>query len=256
MSVTTPPAEAPPAPRRVRVPREGPLDPEQGVEAFRRVLERGEEWYPALLSVIARWSHPREELDGTAYQYLIGGEAFDWLLLAERLLSEATDLVPLQEAERLLLFGIAPDAGDDESFEAAIGTPKYRAHLNFQYGVVVEELLLLSVEQEYQKAGRLVGSGQAMPDVAAYDHVYGKSLEELIMFYRSESDMPLLSPVSQKDWQAFTYWCSKYRVRNGEPARVASDTRKAVALMSRLESGRVRLGRMRPERFVKVRVRA
>lgn len=255
MSVTTPQAESPPNAKRVRVPREGPLNPEQGVESFRRALERSDEWYPALLAVIARWSHPREERDGTIYHYLIGGEAFDWLLLAERLLGEVNDLVPPQEAERLLLFGIAPDAGDDESFEAAIGTPKYRAHLNFQYGVVIEELLLLSVEQEYQKAGRLVGSGQAMPDVAAYDHVYGKSLDELMMLCGSECDVPLLSPISLKNWQSFTYWCSKYRVRTGEPARVASDTRKAVALMSRLESGRVRLGRMRPERFVKVRVR-
>jgi len=255
MSPVTVTAEPHTHAKRVRVPREGTLDPEQGVEAFRRALERGEEWYPALLSVIARWGPPCEEVDGSTYQYLIAGEAFDWLLLAQRLLGEAMELIPQSEAERLLLFGIPPDGGDEESFEAAIGGRKYRAHLNFQYGVVVEELLLLSVEQEYQKAGRLGGTGHAMPDVAAYEHVYGKSLDELMVLYRSETDSTLLSPVGQKHWQAFTYWCSKYRVRTGEPARVASDTRKAVALMSRLEAGRVRLGRMRPERFVNVRVR-
>ena len=72
----------------------------------------------------------------------------------------------------------------DQAAEAAIGAAKYSAHLNFQYGVVIEELLLLSVEQEYQKAGRLVGAGQVMPDIAAYDHVYGKSLDELLILYR------------------------------------------------------------------------
>lgn len=255
MSPTTVTAEPLTRAKRIRVPREGPLDPEQGVEAFRRALERGDEWYPALLAVIARWSHPREEIEGVTYHYLIAGEAFDWLLLAQRLLDEGTDVVPTSEAERLLLFGIAPDGGDEESFEAAIGAAKYSGHLNFQYGVVIEELLLLSVEQEYQKAGRLVGSGQVMPDIAAYDHVYGKSLDELLILYRSETDGALAAQVSQKEWQAFTYWCSKYRVRNAEPARVASDTRKAVALMSRLEAGRTRLGRIRPERFVKSRVR-
>jgi hypothetical protein len=256
MSPVTATAEPSTDAKRVRVPREGPLSPAQGVESFRRALERGEEWYPALLSVIARWSHPREEIDDVAYHYLIAGEAFDWLLLAQRLLDEALDLVPASEVERLLLFGIAPEGADEDSFEAAIGAQKYSAHLNFQYGVVIEELLLLSVEQEFQKAGRLVGTGQAMPDVAVYEHVYGKSLDELMVLYRSEADCLLVSPVSQKDWQTFTYWCSKYRVRTGEPARIASDTRKAVALMSRLEAGRTRLGRMRPERFIKVRVRS
>ena len=250
-ATTEPPIRA----RRVRVPREGPLDPAQGVEAFRRAIEHGDPWYPALLAVVARWSYASEVVDGVRYDYLIGGEAFDWLLLAQRLLDEVADLVPAAEIERLLVFAIAPESEDEEAFEAAIGSQKYSAYLNFQYGVVVEELLLLSVEQEYQKAGRLVGSGQQVPDIAAYEHVYGKSLDELLILYRSETDSIFSGRVSQQEWQAFTYWCSKFRVRTGEPARLASDTRKAVALMSRMEAGRIRLGRMRPERFVNVRVR-
>ncbi len=241
--------------RRLRIPREGPLDPEQAVAALRRAIEQGEDWYLALLTVIGRWSAPTEEVDRVPYRYLIAGEAFDWLLLAQRLLSEVTDLVSLREVERLLVFGIAPDGGDEETFEQAIGAAKYRAHLNFQYGVVVEELLLLTVEQELQKAGRLVGAGQPQPDVLAYEHVYGKTLEELQVLYFSETDCTLGETVSQQELQAFTYWCSKYRVRAGEPARVASDTRKAVALMSRLERGRARLGGLTPERRVDLRVR-
>ena len=46
--------------------------------------------------------------------------------------------------------------------------------------------------------------------------------------------------MAQAELQAFTYWLSKYRVRTGEPARVASDTKKAMAMMSRLEAGRAR----------------
>jgi hypothetical protein len=247
--------EAAPAPRRVRIPREGPLEPEQAVEALRRAIERGDDWYGALLAVIARWSAPAEVIDEITYQYLLGGEAFDWLLLAQRLLTAVADLVSPREAERLLVFGIAPDGGDEEAFELAIGPAKYGAHLNFQYGIVIEELLLLTAEQELQKAGRLVGAGQPQPDVLAYEHVYGKSLDELLVLFRSETDSPLGEIVSLQEWQSFTYWCSKFRVRMGEPARVASDTRKAVALMSRLEGGRVRLGGLRPERRVDLRVK-
>ena len=238
--------EAPPR-ERVRVPREGPLSPEQGVEALRRALEHAQPWYPALLEVIARWSAPEEEIEGVRHRYLIGGEAFDWLRLAQRLLAEVVDLVRADEVERLLLFGIPPDDSSEEDFARAIGGPKHRAHLNFQYGVTVEELLLLSAELELQKAGRLAGAGRPQPDVLAYERVYGKPLEELQLIYQTETDTRLRERTSQSELQAFTYWCSKYRLRTSEPARVASDTKKALALMSRLEAGRARLSRYEPE---------
>ena len=229
---------------RVRVPREGALSPEQGVEALRRALERGAPWYAALLEVIARWTAPSEDIDGERNTYLIAGEAFDWLLLAQRLLDEVPDLVPVDEAEQLLVHGIAPDGSGETEFEVAIGPAKHRAHLNFQYGVVVEELLLLAVELELVKAGSLSGAGRPAPDLEAFDHVYGKPLTELKLQYAYETGAVLAERMSQSELQAFTYWLSKYRVRTGEPARVASDTKKAMAMMSRLEAGRARLGRL------------
>lgn len=232
-----------PAPtrRRVRVPREGPLKPEQAVEALRREVERGHPWYPALLDVVSRWSAADEELNGVRQRYLIGGEAFDWLLLAQRLLAEVEEHLPEREVERLLIFGLPPDDSSEEDFARAIGGPKHRAHLNFQYGVTIEELLLLAAEIELQKAGRLAGAGQPQPDVMAYDRVYGKSLEELQLIYATETETRLATRMRQTELQAFTYWCSKYRLRTSEPARVASDTKKALALMSRLDAGRGRL---------------
>ena len=238
-------AEAEPAAReRVRVPREGALSPEQGVEALRRALERGAPWYAALLEVIARWTAPSEDIDGERNTYLIAGEAFDWLLLAQRLLDEVPDLVPVDEAEQLLVHGIAPDGSGETEFEVAIGPAKHRAHLNFQYGVVVEELLLLAVELELVKSGSLSGAGRPAPDLEAFEHVYGKPLDELKLLYGYELGVALGDRMSQSELQAFTYWLSKYRVWTGEPARVASDTKKAMAMMSRLEAGRARLGRL------------
>ena len=204
-------------------------------------MVRGQPWYPALLEVVARWAAAEEELNGVRQRYLIGGEAFDWLLLAQRLLAEVEEQIPTGELERLLIFGLPPDGSTEEDFARAIGGPKHRAHLNFQYGVTVEELLLLSAELELQKAGRLAGAGQPQPDVLAYERVYGKSLEELQLLYATETDTRLAARMRQTELQAFTYWCSKYRLRHSEPARVASDTKKAIALMSRMEGGRGRL---------------
>ena len=220
----------------------GPLEPDAGVATFLESIERGEPWYPTLLDVIGRWVAQEETVDGVHHRYLIAGEAFDWMRLAQRLLEGAGERVAADEAERLLLFGLPPDGSDDEDFARAIGPQKHSAHLNFQYGVVVEEALLLSAEQELQKAGALSGSQSELADIAAYERVYGKPFEELMGLYRADTGSAVGEEMSLGEMQTFTYWCSKFRFRMGEPARVASDTRKALALLSTMESGRARLG--------------
>jgi len=240
MSANTPPvADA----VEVHVPAEGPLLPEQAVEAYRRALRRGEDWYDALLAVVARWVAPSEFMDGVEQVYLLGGEAFDWLRLAQRLIEAAGDLVPQAEVERLLLMGLPPRTETEEEFEQAIGPAKYRAHLNFQYGVVVEELLLLATELELLKAGGLTHYGRRNVDVAAYEHVYGKPLDELKALYLLDQGIEVTDEMGLGAMQAFTYWLSKYRLKTVEPARVASDTKKAMQMMARLEGNRARADR-------------
>lgn len=241
--------DSPPPRYAGEFPAEGPLDPAPGVESFLRALEAGAPWYPALLDTIARWIAADERIDGVTYLYLLSGEAFDWLRLAQRLV-EAADLylpgvVPSEERERLLFAGLAPGGEDETAFAKAIGPQKHRAHLNFQYGVVVEEALQLAVEQEIQKAGTLSGSRNS--DIEAYERVYGKPLTELASLYRDETEVELGDSVTVHEWQAFTYWLSKYRFRTAEPARVASDTRKALALLSTMDRHRRRVTRKRTE---------
>ena len=218
-----------------------PLDAEAGVRTFLDAIKQGEPWYPAMLDVIARWVTPEEQAKGVVYRYLIAGEAFDWLRLAERLIGAAGKAIPAAEAEGLLFDG-KPPSGHDESEEAfarAIGHEKHRAHLNFQYGVTVEEVLLLQAELDLVKARNLDGPRGTPPDIAAYERVYGRSLDELIVEYRAETGQAMPQRVLQSQLRAFTYWCSKFRFRLAEPARVASDTRRALALLSRMEADRV-----------------
>lgn len=222
-----------------------PLGATSGAQAFIGALERGDPWYPALLQVVARWVDPMEVVDGVVYRYLVGGEAFDWLRLAERLIAAAGDRIPAEEAERLLFLGSPPsgvDSGTDEEFARIIGHQKYRAHLNFLYGVTVEEALLFLAEIELQKARSVLEGSRSLPaDVAAYERVYGKPLDELLVLYRTETNAALANRASQSEVHAFTYWCWKYRVKWHDPARVASDTRRALAQLSRMEvEGRAR----------------
>ena len=101
-----------------------------------------------------RWraGHSAEEIDRWAhYRYLIGGEAFDWLLLAERLIEELPGRSLSAERYALLFHGHPPIEIDEEEFQLLIGTPKYQAYLNYLYGVTVEEALQLAVEEEIAK---------------------------------------------------------------------------------------------------------
>jgi hypothetical protein len=229
---------------------DGPLEPDAAVDAYLEALDRGAPWYPALLDVIAHWTAADEQVEGIPRPYLIAGEAFDWLRLAERLIDAAGERVPTDEAERLLFRGEPPDGSDEDAFARAIGPQKHRAHLNFQYGVVIEETLLLVAELELHKARTIEGVHGEPPDVLAYERVYGKPLSELLTLYRNETGAVIGQHVRQCDWQAFTYWCSKYRFKTGEPARVASDTRKALALLSRLHAERARPAPLPPDNFI------
>src|SRR5918992_5403951 len=103
---------------------------EDVVTSLREAVDAGEHWYIAVLKAMARWDQAEETVGERRYRYLIGGEAFDWLLLAERLVEELDGAVPAPEREALLFHGRPPLEVEEEEFQSLIGTPKYQAHLN------------------------------------------------------------------------------------------------------------------------------
>ena len=110
----------------------------EAVIHLRQAIKEGREWHEALLEAVGMWTLPEEHFRGRQYRYLVKDEAFDWLLLAERLCSELDGLVPAEDKERLLLGGELPDGIGTDRFKEYLGYNKHRAFLNFWYGVVVE----------------------------------------------------------------------------------------------------------------------
>src|SRR5690242_15872122 len=82
--------------------------PDETILRMRDAVLNGQHWFEALLDTVGRWRVPAETIGDRDYQYLVHGEAFDWLLLAERLLDEMPDLVPPREADALLFGGRWP----------------------------------------------------------------------------------------------------------------------------------------------------
>ena len=211
------------------------------LEAVRQLIEEvnsGKEWQLALLEAVGMWTTPEEEFQGRRYSYMVLGEAFDWLILAERLCAELDGLVPLEEKEQLLFHGWLPEHITTREFQQLIGYSKHRAFLNYWYGVVVEEALQLAVEDEVRKQQR----SRSRPDSEdmveeAFLRLYEDTRANLAdEFIKGKGDARRKS-LTLSEMKEFTYSLFKRRVNMWDPARVASDTRKGLEKLESLRSG-------------------
>ncbi len=217
-------------------PSESDLACDDVVARFREDVRGGTPWFEALLDAIGRWRAPGETRNRRRYDYLIAGEAFDWLLLAERLLDEIPELAPAGEVEALLFTGRWPTDLDDDEFAARLGAAKYSAHLNYTYGVLVEQALQLSVEEEIHKENHASpwGNDRRAQD-SMFQRVYGADREHLRAAYYEQTGTMLGDDVSLSEWETFVYWLFRQRLKRQDKARVASDTRKGLGQLSRME---------------------
>ena len=209
---------------------------EAALRRFKVAVRCGEDWFPALLTAIGEWSKAEEIVSGRHYRYLVGNEAFDWLLLAERILLSDEGFVPADEKEQLLFHGRLPKPVSDEEFRERIGEVKHQAVMNYWYGVRVEEALVLAVEHEIRKASRSMCNVEDIGlDDLVYQRIYGKPRYELLEEYFAELEEARPGGISLAELQEFTYWLFKRRVKICDKEKVASDTKKALAFSQRLK---------------------
>ena len=207
-----------------------PATTNRAIRHLKQAIASGRHWYIALLEAIKLWSAAEETHNGHTYQYLIDGEAFDWLLLCERLCLEVDGLLPDDEKTALLFEGRPPLKLKAEEFKGLIGTDKYQQYLNYFYGVTVEEALILAVTEEVRKERQTLGAnGEGKINDEAFRRIYGLTRLELLRHFRQERGRRQSNSISLNELKEFTYWLFKYRLKNSDKARVASDTKKALA---------------------------
>jgi hypothetical protein len=208
----------------------------------------GDQWKNAVLETIAEWPLPNEKVDGEQLDYLIGGEAFDWRLLAQRLLGECGSAIAIETWREWLSDPVLFAGFEEPEFMRLLGVDKFRAHLSYFYGVTVEQSLVVAVEEEITH--RRVGGGRQLSDRSlelAYETLYGNTRDQLWEVFRLEVGMkPLRDGWRHRDEHsvgsedAFTYWLFKLRMERSDPARTASDTRKGLAKLERMRQNDVR----------------
>jgi len=206
----------------------------EAIGYLKQSIASGKHWYLALLGAMGLWTSAEEVHHDRTYRYLIDGEAFDWLLLAERLCETVDGLLPEKEKNNLLFHGIPPLELRAEEVTGLIGDKKYRQYLNYFYGVTVEETLLLVVQNEIDKERRAqVLRFRADSSDEAFLRIYNTTREELLNSFRGEKGYPEIDATTLGELKEFTYWLFKYRLKKCEKARIASDTRKALEYLKR-----------------------
>lgn len=196
---------------------------------LRQAVEDGRPWQNALLQAMEQWTLPEETIGGVRRRYLLLGEAFDWLLLARRLSAEVAELIPEDERRNKLNTGHFLLEIPVDDVRRLLGVTKYRAYLNYWYGVTVEQALQVAVQQEVRKERISLGfqARRGITD-AVFEKIYGRNRGELMAEFRAEWQINDPQDAPGTELKAFTYWLFKLRVYRSDPARVASDTRKAL----------------------------
>ena len=207
----------------------------EAIQGLRDGIAEGRNWYVALLEAVRLWSSPQEDYEERHYQYLVDNEAFDWLVLTERLCEELDGLVSEKDRTNLLFFGIPPIELSKDQFKSLIGPSKYQAHLNYFYGILVERFLLLSVTEEIRKKKTVLGlnNDNGLVD-EAYQRIYGDTQSALLKQFRKERHYRQLRSIGLSELNEFTYWLFKYRIETRDKSLVASDTKKALTKLHEL----------------------
>ena len=206
----------------------------EAISYLKQHVAGGQHWYLALLGAIGLWTSAEEVCNDRTYRYLIDGEAFDWLLLAERLCETVDGLLPEDEKNDLLFRGIPPLELQAGEVKKLIGERKYGHYLNYFYGVTVEEALLLAVQEEIDKERRVRGfRSQGESADETYQRIYNTTREVLLKLFRQEKRYAQLKSITLAELKEFTYWLFKYRLKRCEKAKIASDTKKALGYLKR-----------------------
>ena len=107
------------------------------INSMANSIEAGISWPDALLNTISNWRTSEETFKDRKFQYFISEEALDLFLLAERICTctKIKKLIPSNEIENLIVENKFPSYFDYNQIKAILGFEKYRAHMNFFYGI-------------------------------------------------------------------------------------------------------------------------
>lgn len=187
------------------------------------------DWHAAGISMVGAWPVTTDNSPNKLVYRLIGGEAMDWRQViklgheADSTLFEKYDV-----ASWLRNSDIHGDVGAHE-FTDCLGEERYKAHLNFFYGVKVERSLLsVTVDDLVKNVVSCGGPANSVTRRQAYKELYGVTYIELkSQFQQYLKDSGIQVDLSDIEAE-FRYWLFKFRLNNSERVKTASDTKRGL----------------------------
>ena len=181
-------------------------------------IKSGKHWYLALLEAVR--DYPEDD-------YLISGEALDWISLIRMLVTEVgEDLISRTESAQFIKYGRPPLIITQPEAQQLIGELKYKLYLNYLYGVTVEAALIKAVSSEIEK--EFISLGLCPPEdreSRAFLEIYESEMDSLYKLFLNDTDDSSLHANTKAE---FSYWLFKYRLKKADKEKVASDTKKAL----------------------------
>ena len=178
-------------------------------------------WHAALLRAVGQWKAPYERVRERDWHYVIGGEALDWLTLAERLCYEIPMWFLLKNWKRYCFVGNYRMKWGKNSLDRLSVRSVTTAHLNYWYGVVVEEALQLSVENGIRKnhRARCYQDNESLVE-ETFRHIYGETRVALAAQFIDTADCLWggdAETFTLTGYKEFTYWLFKRRLKKWHP---------------------------------------
>ena len=185
------------------------------------------------LKIIGHWPLKSEIIDGIEYQYWINDEAFNWYLLASRIIFSVKDEQNIKKLDHFLsTVHFLP--GSDQRIMINLFPPdKYRAHLNFIYGVILEEVIICFNEMEKNKD--VLNQFNVTDSInLVYLNLYGMDYTEFIRLFEFETKNKLDQFDTLHSYYNFLYWSWKYRLKKSTPEKIAYDSQSGINFLMNL----------------------
>ncbi len=199
------------------------------IRQLRQSIKDGENWYNAFLEMASVWNIESETVGATKFQYIIDGEALDLSAIAARALPAISDLIDGEILDKYLTTGDYLGGHTYSEMRSLLGEDNYVRYLNFFYGVTLEEILHQLYKEALHKDHLSTGYTDKV-DVTPqiFIQIYNQSRETLFSKFCEEKGYIIADAMNSRAIKEFYYWLFKQRVKNQEPARVASDTKRAL----------------------------
>tara|TARA_B100001029_G_C15063719_1_gene461177 strand:+ start:4305 stop:4946 length:642 start_codon:yes stop_codon:yes gene_type:complete len=167
----------------------------------------------------------------------ISGEVFNWKLSLKLFYSEFENL---DEIDNYLFTPYDFSHKERNQIKRLMGSKLYSAHLNYFYGVVVENAIREILRSEIEKKrGYLDQNNYFLINEKIFKLIYGKNIEELWAEFCSNERLGARSyyvpnKIYSLEYDSFTYWLSKKRIKLCAPELNASLISRGLDYLERI----------------------